>query len=518
MINLLTIIALLIFALEHVHPLSTTTHSAIERTNRCQECMNFSSIIAANKRNVNYNLNLPSSSKLYTISNKSHRSSTKLYAFTAVKNKLITWMSPTGRKDELTREVLAGLVVALATIPTSISYATIIGLNPLIGLWSSILVGLFVTIIGGGPGLIAGAAGVIALPMGKLYASHGKSYMAGAVILSGLFQIAFGLTKLGKLASLVTEPVIVGFLNSFGIFLIKSQLKIIKTASGALLPSELLQPTLAIATLSAGLIKGLPLIPQIKKTGIPTSLIGIVISTLVAKVLKLPVKSLSDTFGSSIFAGGVSSLPVFQGLPNIPLPLETLSIIFSTTVGAAMIGILETLLAERILSDTIRSKSEIYEEDDPDRTVIGLGVGNIISAVFGGFGGCGLIPNTLLNGSNGGLGYASGFSFAISLALAVLLFSPIIAHIPMASLGGLILTVAYNTIEWKETFDVLKHSNKSIQGFLDLIGMVVTAAVCFKVDMGLGVLLGTIITKIIPILQALKSLTQRKQMEPKPII
>jgi hypothetical protein len=134
-----------------------------------------------------------------------------------------TFKSSNTVSDDSNKEFLAGLVVALATIPTSIAYSSIIGLNPLAGIWSSVIVGMTVALYGGSPGLIAGAAGVIAVPLSKLFAAHGSNYMAATVILASFLEIVFGKLKLGKLVDQATPPVIAGFLNSFAYFLFKSQ-------------------------------------------------------------------------------------------------------------------------------------------------------------------------------------------------------------------------------------------------------------------------------------------------------
>ena len=137
--------------------------------------------------------------------------------------KFPSWHSPRGENDELIRELVAGSVAALVTIPTSIAYATIIGLSPLIGVWTSAIVGLGVCLVGGAPGLIAGAAGVVAVPLAKLVSLHGSQTMGITVLISGLMEVLFGAARLGKFADIVTEPVVVGFLNAFAIFLVKSQ-------------------------------------------------------------------------------------------------------------------------------------------------------------------------------------------------------------------------------------------------------------------------------------------------------
>lgn len=131
--------------------------------------------------------------------------------------------SPTKDDGKLASEILSGLVVALATIPTSIAYSTIVGVSPLIGIWTSVIIGSLVAIIRGGPGVITGAAGVVAVPMGALVAAHGSPYVGAALLLAGLLEALFGVARLGKLADMFTEPVVAGFLNAFALFLVKSQ-------------------------------------------------------------------------------------------------------------------------------------------------------------------------------------------------------------------------------------------------------------------------------------------------------
>jgi SulP family sulfate permease len=143
-----------------------------------------------------------------------------------------------------------------------------------------------------------------------------------------------------------------------------------------------------------------------------------------------------------------------------------------------------------------RSKAAQYEKNDNDRAVLGMGLGNLVAALFGGFGGCGLIPNTLLNASSGGVGYASGFAYAIFSALAVVGCAPLLGKLPMAALAGLMVTVAGNTLQWKESAELLLHAPRGVQPVMDLLAMLATTALCFKVDMGLGVAVGVLLAKL----------------------
>lgn len=421
-----------------------------------------------------------------------------------------TWRSPRGERTEFGRELLAGLAVSVATIPTSVSYATVVGINPLLGIWNSAIIGFVITAVGGAPGLIAGSAGVTALPMAKLAASHGLPFMSAALVLSSLLQIAFGVLKLSNVMKIVTEPVICGFLNAFGIFLLKSQLKVFSSGGSIQqlrwLPVQQLLPSLFIAALCISVIK---LAPKWKQCRLPPSMLGIAVSSTVARLARFPIKTLSDLVGTGSFRGGLAALPSFIGMPKVPLDLGTLSAISSAAVGTAVVCVVETLLAERIACDQYRCKVAVFEEDRPDRSIIGLGLGNLVSSLFGGFGGCGLIPNTLLNGSSGGEGYASGFSYSISLALAVILLSPMLGAIPMAALAGLMLTVAVTTFQWAETLHLCRGVFKGWQPTADWLAMVASTAVCYRVDMGLGTAVGVIIAQSPSMFRAVRDACRR---------
>jgi len=320
--------------------------------------------------------------------------------------------------NEITTEILSGLTVALATVPTSIAYATIVGISPLLGIWTSIIIGGIVGLTlsitskyklaltsssGSGPGLIAGAAGVVAIPLAKLSSMGLTAYMGTTVVIASLIEILLAVFRTGKLANAVPEPVISGFLNTFALFLVQSQLKVFKYG-GAFLPQADLINAIAVAATCAFSIKVIPLLTK----KIPAALGGLLISTALVKVLNLPVQTLQDLAAKSgskdIFAGGLSSLPSLS-LPAIPQDFGTLQALLPAAIGIALISVIETLLAAKIAA---RSQGDKDSNVDPDQLMVGLGVGNAASSLIGGIGGCGLIPNTILNLSTGGKGSLSG--------------------------------------------------------------------------------------------------------------
>lgn len=230
-------------------------------------------------------------------------------------------------------------------------------------------------------------------------------------------EVLFGAARLSKLADIVSEPVITGFLNALGIFILKSQLKIFQYTKGVWLPQEKLISSLAISGLCATIILNFN---KINKTNVkvPPQLVGIVTTTTLATLMSLPIKTLAEYAGKADFVGGLSALPKFTGIPNIPWNFATFKLLFITAlgsfslricsrcdpsnasfsifiylmyIGVAVVSIMETLLAERISCNSYRCLVPDHEVDRPDRSIIGLGVGNFMSALFGGYGGCGLV-------------------------------------------------------------------------------------------------------------------------------
>jgi SulP family sulfate permease len=399
-----------------------------------------------------------------------------------------------GKDGALTREILAGLVVSLATIPTSISYSTVVGVKPLVGIWSSALVGFFASLIGGAPGLIVGSAGVTALPMAKMFSTLGPAYMAFALIFASAMEAFFGIFKLSHLANIVTEPVIAGFLNALAIFIIKAQLKIFKGYGGAWLTGLPLTASLGVSIFTASAIFGLA--PYRKQIKVPPPLLALVLSTLATVLLKFPIKSLNDFAGKGEFVGGLAALPKLVPLSGVSFSGNVITTLLATASGVATVCIVETLLAQRIQAEQLKGLPKDEQPvQEPNRAMIGLGVGNFASALIGGFGGCGLVPNTLLNLSNGGRGTISGLSYSLCTVLAIIFASPLLGKIPMAALAGLMLTVAYNTFEWKETWHLIKESTHSFQAVCDAVAMAVTTYIAFKIDMGLGIAAGVAIAK-----------------------
>ena len=218
-------------------------------------------------------------------------------------------------------EILSGLTVALALVPEAIAFAFVAGVAPLSGLYAAFIVGLITALIGGRPGMISGATGALAVVMVSLVADHGAQYLFATVVLMGILQLLAGVFKLGKFIRMVPQPVMLGFVNGLAIVIGLSQLHQFQVinfdGSFKWMSGEILTYSIIIVFLTMFIIWYLPKITKI----IPSTLAAIISLTFLVIWLELPIPRVGDLASVS---GG---LPIFF-IPNVPLNLETLLIIF----------------------------------------------------------------------------------------------------------------------------------------------------------------------------------------------
>ncbi len=407
-----------------------------------------------------------------------------------------------GKKIDLTDKTLrgkyltaitAGLAVSLAMVPEAVSFSFVAGVNPLVGLWTTVVLGFFAAMFGGRAGIQSSASGACAVVVAALCASHGSGYLAGCAALAGLLQITSGTLGVGKLIRLVPHPVMLGFVNGLSFVMLKAQLGHFKGASGDFLP--LLSPegkaTYACALLTMALVKfGIPALQEKVEPAkaVPPTLGGVVIATAIARVLKWPIKTLADAAGADTFRGGLSTLPKI-GLPAsfwTPFqnaPLETLKIILPYAVTMAAVGSIESLLTLQLLDGIV----DDGKRGSTKKEVIGQGIGNLASGLTGGIGGCALIGQSLISAqSGGGVSKLSGMAMSIFLALGIVTFAPLLGQIPVVSLAGVMLLVCQSTFSWGSLRLFGKIPN------LDAFIIALVTYVTVKDDLAKAVLIGTI--------------------------
>ena len=382
------------------------------------------------------------------------------------------------RNINLKNEALAGLTVALALVPEVIAFAFVAGIDPLIGLHTSVIIGLCAAIFGGRPGMISGAAGSVAVVFVALVAKHGVEYLFATVVLMGLIQILTGVFKLGKFARMIPYPVVLGFVNGLAIVIFLAQLNQFKV-DGLWMQGTQLYAMVTLVLLTMAIVHFLPKLTK----AIPASLVGIVVTTGLAMWLNKIGVHMPNV--KEFAKGGISGgLPQFH-MPNIPIDLEALKIIIPFAVTAALVGLIESLLTLSLVDDLTDTRGK------GNRECIGQGIGNLLNGFMGGTGGCAMIGQSIVNITSNGRGRLSGIATALSLLSFVLFGSKIIEIIPLAALVGVMFMVVIETFAW----DSLKLGKKVPTK--DILIILIVAIITILHDLALAVIIGVIISALI---------------------
>lgn len=363
-------------------------------------------------------------------------------------------------------DILSGIVVALALVPEAIAFSLIAGVNPMVGLYASVIIAIVISIAGGRPGMISAATGAMALVVVQLVKDHGVDYLLAAGILAGVFQIVLGVLGVAKLLRFIPRAVMVGFVNALAILIFSAQL-----------PQFAGQNWIMYAMVAASLAIIL-IFPRFTKV-IPAPLVAITIMTVLTVVLSLDTRVIGDM-------GQISaSLPSFF-LPNVPFSLETLQIIFPYALSLAFVGLIESLLTARIVDEMTDTTSNKATESR------GQGIANIIAGFFGGMPGCAMIGQSVINVTSGGRGRLSTFTAGAFLMLLMVTMNDLLMTIPMGALVGVMFFVSYATFDWG-SFKMLKDSPKS-----DSAVMLATVLVTVLTDdLSMGVLVGILLAAIL---------------------
>ena len=376
-------------------------------------------------------------------------------------------------------EVLSGLTVALALVPEAIAFSIIAGLSPLTGLYTAFTIGLITSIFGGRPGMISGATGAVAVVIVALAKSHGVEYVFLTVILAGIFQMLAGVFRLGKLIRLVPHPVMFGFVNGLAIVIFMSQLDQfkIKDKLGNLhwLTGTSLLIMIGLVGLTMLIIWGLPKLTKV----VPASLVAILSVFGLVAFLGIDTATVGDI--ASIKGG----FPPFH-IPKLPFTLETLQIVLPYAFIVAGVGLIESLLTLNLVDEITGTRGW------GNREAIAQGLGNFVTGLFSGMGGCAMIGQSLINTSNGARARLSGIVASLMLLVFIMFGSSLIEQVPMAALTGLMIMVAIGTFEWVS----FKAFNKMPKHDIFVMA-VVTLVTVFLHNLALAVLIGVIISALV---------------------
>jgi SulP family sulfate permease len=395
------------------------------------------------------------------------------------------------QKVDYKTEVLAGLTVALALVPEAVAFALIAGLSPLTGLYAAFVMGLVTSVFGGRPGMISGATGAIAVVIVTLAQSHGVEYIFATVVLAGIIQMAAGFLRLGKLIRLVPHPVIFGFVNGLAIVIFMSQLDQFKDISGNWLTGTKLFILGGLALLTMLIIWGLPKITK----AVPASLAAILVVFGIVAFFGIDTKTVGDI--ASIQGG----FPPFH-IPSVPFNFETFALILPYAAIVAGVGLIESLLTLNIIDEITETRGRGNKE------AVAQGLGNVLSGVFSGMGGCAMIGQSLINVSSGSRARLSGIVAAVMLLVFIMFGSSLIEKVPMAALTGLMIMVAIGTFEWASMKTFTKMPKSDI-----LVMVMVTLVTVVLHNLALAVIIGVVIAALVFAWDNAKRIRARKSID-----
>ena len=360
-------------------------------------------------------------------------------------------------------DVLAGLVVALALIPEAIAFSIIAGVDPKVGLYASFSIAVIIAFTGGRPGMISAATGAMALLMVTLVKEHGLEYLFAATVLTGVLQIIAGWIRLGELMRFVSRSVVTGFVNALAILIFMAQLPELTSVGWQVY---------AMTAAGLGIIYGLPRLT----TAVPSPLITIVVLTIVAIALDLDIRTVGD------MGELPNSLPQFL-MPDVPLTLETLQIIFPYAATLMVVGLLESLMTATIVDDLTDTSS------NKNRECVGQGVANIATGFIGGMAGCAMIGQSVINVKSGGRGRLSTLVAGLLLLVMVVFAGDWVSRIPMAALVAVMIMVSIGTFNWDSIRNLQSHPKSSSVVMLATVAVTVATH-----DLAQGVLTGVLLS------------------------
>lgn len=358
----------------------------------------------------------------------------------------------------LSRDVAAGLTVAIVALPLAMAFAIASGVKPEVGLFTAIVGGFLVSALGGSRVQIGGPAGAFIVIIYGIIERYGFANLLISTMMAGVLLFAMGFFRLGNLVKYIPVSIVIGFTNGIAVLIALSQIKDFLGLSIAKMPGDFfhqiqtlwaarssLNPyALGIAAVSLAVLFLWPKEFKSKApTGVgrilallPAPLIVLIVATLLVAMADLPVETIGSKFGG-----------IPQSLPSIALPAfdwTTAKQLVAPTFTIALLGAIESLLCARV------ADAMIDDRHDPNQELMGQGVANLVTPLFGGFVVTGTIARTVTNVRAGASSPIAGMVHALVLLAIVLVAAPLAASIPLAVLAAILMFVAWNMGEWNE--------------------------------------------------------------------
>jgi SulP family sulfate permease len=378
-------------------------------------------------------------------------------------------------------DAIAGITVGLVALPLAMAFAIASGLTPQAGIYCAIVTGFTISALGGSRVQIGGPTGAFVVVVSGIVSTYGVSGLYMCTMMAGVMLVLLGVTRSGTAVRFIPRPVVIGFTNGIAVLIASTQIRDFLGLRMTENPGELIERLSAISThLStisphATALAATTLVVVIATNkyikGVPGTLAGLATGTLLAWTMQLPVETVASRFG-----------PVQSGLPPFEIPPFKPSLmlaLLSPAVTVAMLGAIESLRSA-VVADRMSG-----DRHNPNVELVGQGVANILSPMFGGLPATGAIARTATNVRSGARTPVAGMIHAITLLAVLLAGAPLAGHAPLAVLAAILFVVAYNMGEWHEIPAVLRQTKTDASVWAVTFALTVFADLTVAVEVGM---------------------------------
>ena len=390
-------------------------------------------------------------------------------------------------KEQLIKDIISGIIVAIIALPLSIALALASGVGPEQGIYTAIMAGFVISFLGGSNVQVAGPTAAFATIVAGIVAENGMDGLVVATIMAGIILVVMGFLKFGNLIRFIPYTITTGFTFGIAVTILIGQIKDFLGLTFQTSPVETMEKVEAIAdsigtfnwqALVVGLVALAILIIMPRFTEkIPASLIAIVVTIIMVKCIGMDVKTIGDLYTIS------------NKLPGLTVPHVNLTMIkqlFPDALTIAVLAGIESLLSCVVADGMVGTRHK------PNMELVAQGAGNLASALFGGIPATGAIARTAANIKNGGRTPIAGMVHSVTLLLILVVLMPYAAWIPMPAIAAILFMVAYNMSGWREFVSLCKSSPKS-----DILVLVTTFVLTVVFDLVVAIEVGIVMAAML---------------------
>jgi SulP family sulfate permease len=378
-------------------------------------------------------------------------------------------------------DLIAGVTVGLVALLLAMAFAIASGLAPQAGIYCAIVTGFLISALGGSKMQIGGPTGAFVVVVAGIVAVHGVDGLFMCTVMAGVLLVIMGATGLGTGVKFIPRPVVIGFTNGIAVLIASTQVKdffglrLEKVPGVFWLRVEALAGNFHTLSYAATALAAVTVIVLIVcrslSARIPGPIIALLLGTLAVYLFKLPVETIGTRFGG-----------IPGGLPHLHIPhfrTDLIHGLLGPAFTVAMLGAIESLMSA-VVSDRMSN-----DRHNPNVELIGQGVANIFSPMFGGLPATGAIARTATNIRSGAQSPVAGMIHALTLLCILLFAAPLVSYVPMAGLAGILMIVSYNMGEWGEIPQLLKLTKTDISIWLVTFALTVFADLTVAVEAGM---------------------------------